>query len=201
MQLNVTKHKQFKNIFKLSANLFPDLRGTFEESFNETIREVLPKSFKIVQENISTSIPFVIRGMHWQLPPYAQAKFVHVAKGRIIDIFTDIRTSSKTFMQTGTFLLNQGESVYIPEGFAHGFLVLKDAVVQYKVNNVYNPETARSFNFKSLGTPVLLETEGITDQEKGRISQNHFYQSKQDQEAKLLVEYTSDDNEKVNLFN
>ena len=197
--LTVTKHNKFKNIIKFEGKLFPDLRGTFEESFNETIKEALPKTFKPVQDNISTSIPFVLRGMHWQLPPFDQAKFVHVAKGRVIDIFTDIRKSSKTFMESGTFLLNQGESVYIPEGFAHGFLALKDAVVIYKVNNPYAPEYAKSFNFKSLGTPILLECKDITDQEKGRISKNHFYQSRQDQEAKLLAEHIAEEGK--DLFN
>jgi dTDP-4-dehydrorhamnose 3,5-epimerase len=145
-----TIHSTFSDIFKITSDVYPDNRGSFEESFNEIIKNELPESFKVCQENISISKANVARGLHWQIYPYTQAKFVHCAKGKIIDIFVDIKQHSPTFLKVGGFLLNQGESVYVPTGYAHGFITLDEAVVVYKVNNPYAPEYARDLNFKEM---------------------------------------------------
>lgn len=150
MNYITTSHPVLPEVLKFSARVFPDNRGTFEESYNKEIQEILGDNFIPCQDNISISKKGVARGMHWQLPPFAQAKFVHCAKGEITDIFIDIRKNSLDFCKAGLFVLKQGESVFIPEGFAHGFIANDNAVVTYKVNNVYNKASARSFNINSL---------------------------------------------------
>lgn len=145
-----TIHNTFTDIFKITSDVYPDNRGSFEESFNEIIKNELPESFKVCQENISISKANVARGLHWQLYPYRQAKFVHCAKGKIIDIFVDIRKDSKTIFKPGYFVLNQGESAFIPRGYAHGFIAMEESVVVYKVDSPYAPEYARDMDLKGM---------------------------------------------------
>ena len=140
----------FNDVFKITSDVYPDNRGSFEESFNEIISNELPVSFETCQENISISKANVARGLHWQIYPYRQAKFVHCAKGKIIDIFVDIRKGSKTIFKPGYFMLNQGESVFIPRGFAHGFIAIEESVVVYKVDSPYAPEYARDMDLKEM---------------------------------------------------
>jgi dTDP-4-dehydrorhamnose 3,5-epimerase len=122
--------------------VFSDDRGYFLESYNKKEFEKAIGKISFVQDNESKSSIGVLRGLHFQKPPYAQAKLVRCIEGKVLDIAVDIREGSETFGQHITVELS-GENkkqVFIPRGFAHGFLVLSNsAIVSYKVDNSYAP--------------------------------------------------------------
>ena len=127
----------------IDPTVFGDNRGYFLESYNEKeFKEVIGK-VSFVQDNESKSSKGVLRGLHFQKSPFAQAKLVRCIEGKVLDVVVDIRKNSKTYGQYFTTELS-GENkkqVFIPRGFAHGFLVLSDsAIFAYKVDNNYAPE-------------------------------------------------------------
>ena len=130
-------------VFTIEPSVFGDHRGYFLESFNLEKFEENISPIKFVQDNESKSSKGVLRGMHFQKPPYAQAKLVRCIEGEVLDVAVDIRKNSKTYGQHVTVLLS-GENkrqLFVPRGFAHGFLVLSDtATFAYKVDNTYAPE-------------------------------------------------------------
>lgn len=147
---------EIEGVFILEPRVFPDERGSFSvtftaKDFSERIAEM-----EFVQDNQSVSKHGVIRGLHYQLPPYAQAKLVRVVAGRVIDVAVDIRKGSPTFGRHVAVELSEDNhrQLFIPEGFAHGFSVLSEkAVLQYKCNNYYSPshEGGVSFDDPQLG--------------------------------------------------
>jgi len=124
----------------VEPTLFGDDRGYFLESYNKKKFEEAIGNISFVQDNESKSAKGVLRGLHFQKPPYSQAKLVRCIKGKVLDVAVDIRDGSKTFGQHVTVELS-GENkkqVFIPRGFAHGFLVLSEsAIFAYKVDNSY----------------------------------------------------------------
>lgn len=127
----------------VEPKVFEDKRGYFFESFNaDKFAEIgIDKTF--VQDNQSLSQKGVLRGLHFQNPPYAQAKLVRVIKGAVLDIAVDIRKSSPTYGQSFAIELSEENKkmLYIPEGFAHGFLTLEDdTIFTYKCSDNYHPE-------------------------------------------------------------
>ncbi len=123
--------------------VFEDNRGHFFEAFNEqTFTET--SAFRFVQDNQSYSKKGVIRGLHYQLPPFAQTKLVRVVSGEILDVAVDIRKGSPTFGKVFSIKLSAAnkKQLLIPRGFAHGFSVLSDhAELLYKCDNFYNKES------------------------------------------------------------
>ena len=132
-----------EDLLIIEPPLFKDDRGFFYESYN---KKNLDKIIKIafVQDNESKSNKGVVRGLHFQLPPFEQAKLVRCVSGKILDVAVDLRINSKTF---GKFLSVELSSennfqLFVPKGFAHGFQVLSEtAIVNYKVDNFYNPKS------------------------------------------------------------
>ena len=122
--------------------VFSDDRGWFLESYNKKNREQAIGKISFVQDNESKSSKGVLRGLHFQKPPYAQAKLVRCIEGKVLDVAVDIREGSDTYGEHVSVELS-GENkkqVFIPRGFAHGFLVLSNtAIVSYKVDNSYAP--------------------------------------------------------------
>ena len=144
-----------------------DSRGYFVETFvSNKLEEFLGYQINFCQDNESKSSKGVLRGLHYQLPPYAQTKLVRVISGRVLDIAVDIRKNSPTFGQHVAVLLS-GENkkqLLIPRGFAHGFVVLEDdTVFAYKVDNYYSPECDRgiAFDDKSLNIDWILKKEEL----------------------------------------
>ena len=128
----------------IEPKVFKDARGYFFESFSEAkFRELTGLNTTFVQDNESRSKEGVVRGLHFQLPPFAQSKLVRVVEGEILDVAVDIRRGSPTFGRSVAVVLS-GENhrqLFVPRGFAHGFVVRRgDAVVQYKCDNPYAPE-------------------------------------------------------------
>lgn len=128
----------------IEPRVFGDSRGYFFESFSERDfkREVADVDF--VQDNESKSSYGVVRGLHFQRPPYAQAKLVRVVKGKVLDVAVDLRKGSPTFGHHVAVELSEDNhrQMFIPRGFAHGFSVLSDEVIfQYKCDNFYAPQS------------------------------------------------------------
>ena len=137
------KRLSMPDIILVDPQSFPDDRGFFFESFKES--EFLSGGIdkKFVQDSFSHSIRGVIRGLHFQKTPKAQAKLVSVLKGEIFDVAVDIRKNSPTYGKWVSEILseNNHKLLYMPEGFAHGFCVLsEEADVLYKISNEYSPE-------------------------------------------------------------
>jgi dTDP-4-dehydrorhamnose 3,5-epimerase len=133
-----------QGLFILEPTIYEDDRGWFFESFHqERFQENTGYTQSFVQDNESFSRKDVLRGLHFQMPPMAQAKLVKVLKGRVLDVAVDIRKDSATYGQYQKIELSDSNRrmFFIPEGFAHGFLALSDEVIfQYKCSNFYSPE-------------------------------------------------------------
>ncbi len=131
-------------------NVFEDNRGYFFEAYNEKIFSEAGIGIKFVQDNQSKSSYGVIRGLHYQLNPFAQAKLVRVLEGRILDVAVDIRKGSPTYGKHFDLELSaeNKKQLFIPAGFAHGFSVLSEtAIVLYKCNEFYNKESEGGIRF------------------------------------------------------
>ena len=136
---------KLEGCFILEPKIILDERGYFMESFNEnTFQNGTGKSVHFVQDNQSFSTKGVLRGMHYQTGEHAQAKLVRVLNGAVLDVVVDIRPESTTYGQYVSILLSteNQKQLFIPRGFAHGFLVLSDtATFFYKCDNFYNKES------------------------------------------------------------
>ena len=131
-----------EDLLIIEPQLFKDDRGFFYESYN---KNNLDKVINIVfvQDNESKSNKGVVRGLHFQLPPFEQAKLVRCVSGKILDVVVDLRKNSKTYGKSFSIELSSenNKQLFVPKGFAHGFQVLsEDAIVNYKVDNFYNPK-------------------------------------------------------------
>ena len=134
----------------VEPNVFEDSRGYFFEAYNETIFKQNGIACNFLQDNQSKSSKGVVRGLHYQLPPFAQSKLVRVLDGVIIDVAVDIRKGSPTYGQHFALELSSEnkKQLFIPAGFAHGFSVLSEtAVVLYKCDALYNKESEGGIRF------------------------------------------------------
>ena len=141
--MNVIK-TDIEGLVVLEPRVFGDSRGYFFESFNARTFEEAVGNVNFVQDNESKSSYGVVRGLHFQKPPHAQAKLVRVVKGKVLDVAVDLRKGSPTFGKYVAVELSEDNhrQVFIPRGFAHGFSVLSDEVIfQYKCDNYYAPES------------------------------------------------------------
>ena len=132
-----------EGVYVIEPMVFGDARGYFFESFSEREFKEKVGDIHFVQDNESMSKFGVMRGLHFQRPPYAQSKLVRCVKGEVIDVAVDVRKGSPTYGQHVAVLLTEENhrQFFIPQGFAHGFAVLSEsAVFQYKCDNFYHPE-------------------------------------------------------------
>ena len=140
MRLLKTK---IKDLIILEPEVFGDKRGYFIESYNQKKFENIVGKVLFVQDNESKSTKGVLRGLHFQKPPFDQAKLVRCIAGKVLDVAVDIRNGSKTYGQHLALELSceNKRQFFVPRGFAHGFLVLSEnAIFSYKVDNVYAPD-------------------------------------------------------------
>ena len=147
--------------------VFLDDRGYFFESFNDKEFREKVCNTTFVQDNQSKSCKGTLRGLHWQAPPFAQSKLVRVTKGAVIDVAVDIRVGSPTFGKHVAVKLSDENNyqLFIPRGFAHGFIALTDDVIfQYKCDNLYSKDSERAARWDSINwnleeynidTPIL----------------------------------------------
>ena len=130
-----------EDLLIIDPQLFKDDRGFFYESYNKNNLDI---NIVFVQDNESKSYKGVIRGLHFQAPPFEQTKLVRCVSGNILDVAVDLRTNSKTYGMSFSIELSSDnkKQLLIPKGFAHGFQILSEtAIVNYKVDNYYNPKS------------------------------------------------------------
>lgn len=162
-------HTPIEGLVILEPLIFHDTRGYFYESYNQQKMKELGIDTIFVQDNQSYSQKGVIRGLHFQKPPFAQAKLVRVIKGKVLDVAVDIRKSSPTYGQHFSIILT-GENhrqFLIPEGFAHGFVALEDdSIFTYKCSQFYHKEAEMSIRYNDPtlninwgldNTPIMTE--------------------------------------------
>ena len=162
---------EIPGVLILEPKIFGDSRGYFFESFSERefVEQVCDTRF--VQDNESKSYYGVVRGLHFQKPPHAQAKLVRVIKGRVLDVAVDIRKGSPTYGKHVAVELTEDNhrQFFIPKGFAHGFAVLsQDAVFQYKCDAYYAPQSegAIAWNDPDLGIDWTIPADQVILSEK-----------------------------------
>lgn len=165
---------EIQGLFIIEPDVYGDSRGYFFESFNKRrFEEQTGISVDFVQDNESRSAYGIVRGLHFQKPPHAQAKLVRVVSGRVLDVAVDLREGSPTYGRHVAVELS-GENhrqMFIPKGFAHGFSVLsEEAVFQYKCDDYYAPETegAVAWDDPDLAIDWLVLAEDIRLSEKDR---------------------------------
>jgi dTDP-4-dehydrorhamnose 3,5-epimerase len=153
----------------IKPRIFEDNRGYFFESYNQNKFRENGLHYSFVQDNESLSTLGIIRGLHYQLAPYAQAKLIRVIYGSVFDVAVDLRENSSTYGQWyGCELSAENkEQLLVPRGFAHGFSVLSDkAIVFYKCDNFYHPESERGINYRD----PFLNIDWKTEPEKAIVS-------------------------------
>lgn len=170
--MKITK-TQFPGLILIEPDIFKDERGYFFESFHKDKYAKAGIDTVFVQDNESKSTRGVVRGLHYQLEPYAQGKLVRVIQGKVYDVVVDLRKGSPTFGKWFGIELDDvtKKQMYIPRGFAHGFSVLSEtAIFSYKCDNVYSQENERGINLTDpklgIDWKLLREEQNISEKDK-----------------------------------
>ena len=168
---------EIEGVVIIEPRIFKDERGYFYESFSQREFEEKVCRTTFVQDNQSKSSYGVLRGLHFQKPPYCQSKLVRCIKGAVLDVAVDIRKGSPTFGKYVAVELTEDNhrQFFVPRGFAHGFAVLSDeAVFQYKCDNFYNKESEGSvaWNDPQLGIDWRIPFDKVLLSEKDKLSKN-----------------------------
>ena len=168
------------DLLLIEPEIYGDDRGFFFESFNQkNFEKVTGKKINFVQDNHSKSIKGVLRGLHYQLPPKSQGKLVRVSQGEVFDVVVDLRQSSASFGKwVGEILSAENKKqIWIPEGFAHGFLTLSDtAEFLYKTTDFYSLENEHSINWNDPNIGIKWPDINIVLSEKDKVA-NTFLNS------------------------
>jgi dTDP-4-dehydrorhamnose 3,5-epimerase len=150
----VVTQTNIKGLLILEPRIFTDSRGVFYETFNaDVFKEKTGLNLPFLQDNESISCKNVLRGLHFQIPPFAQGKLVRVVSGKVLDVAVDLRKSSETYGKHQVFELSaeNKKQLWIPPGFAHGFVALEDnSVFNYKCTNYYSPVSERTIQWNDV---------------------------------------------------
>ncbi len=171
--LKSNKGYQFLGIFQIFPKIFEDNRGFFYESWNQNeFNKLIKREVSFVQDNHSQSKKGVLRGLHYQIPKMAQGKLVRCTSGKVYDVFVDLRKNQNTFGQWGSVELNSNlkNLIWIPEGFAHGFLTLsKFAELQYKTTDFWSKSLEKTILWNDPDINIIwpLKNSGL---EKPKLS-------------------------------
>ena len=171
---------KLEGVWIIEPKIFGDERGYFFESFRlDLFKEVTGFSGEFVQDNESLSSKGVLRGLHFQKPPMAQAKLVRVVRGAVLDVVVDLRKSSPTYGQSETIVLDAKDKrmFFVPEGFAHGFQTLEDdTIFQYKCSNYYSKEHEMGllWNDAELDIPWIEDSYIISEKDQNQLSFDGF---------------------------
>ena len=163
---------KLNGILLFENDSFKDIRGSFSEAYKKSVfSKFLPNDIDFIQDNESVSNYGVLRGLHFQKSPFQQSKLVRVSAGEIQDVIVDIRKDSDTFGEFISIILSKEnqKQIFIPRGFAHGFLTLsKTAIINYKVDNYYSPDndTGVLFNDSNIGIDWNINESDIIISEK-----------------------------------
>ena len=170
--------QSISDVILIEPTVHGDERGYFMESFKQDVFEnALGYKVNFIQDNESKSTKGVLRGLHYQLPPYTQAKLVRVVKGSVLDVAVDIRQNSNTFGQYVSLVLSEEnkKQLFVPRGFAHGFIVLsKEAIFSYKVDNKYTPQHEHTILWNDIDLDIDWHLDDIvpslSDKDKNSVS-------------------------------
>ena len=171
-------HQLISDVILIDLLVHGDDRGYFVEIFRQDLfAAALGYQVNFVQDNESKSTKGVLRGLHYQIPPFSQSKLVRVLKGKVLDVAVDIRKNSPTFGQHIAIELSSEnmKQLFIPQGFAHGFAVLSEiAIINYRVDNLYSPEHEKgiAFNDLKLNIDWRFKMEELKLSEKDRLHPN-----------------------------
>lgn len=160
---------EIEGLYKIQLDKFTDNRGWFLKTYNEDFFRNKALNFDIEETFFSYSVKDVIRGMHFQTPPYDHKKLVSVIKGKILDVVVDLRKDSPTYKQYLTFELSEDNnlSLIIPKGLAHGFAVLsEDAITSYMVGKGYSKENDTGIRYDGFGFEWPISKPIISDRDK-----------------------------------
>jgi len=177
--MNSLQQHKISGLKLLQPSIFQDARGYFFESYNYETFKKLGIEDVFVQDNQSFSKKNVIRGLHFQAPPFAQAKLVRVMKGAVMDVAVDLRKNSPTYGQHFSVELNEENQLqlYIPVGFAHGFAALEEnTILAYKCSNIYHKDSERSivFDDKDLNIHWNIENPIVTEKDLQGVCFKNF---------------------------
>ena len=171
-QIKVTKCP-IEGLYIIEPAVHGDSRGYFMETYNQNDMHEAGLDMVFVQDNQSMSVKGVLRGLHFQKPPYAQGKLVRVIKGAVMDVAVDLRKDSPTYGKWESVVLTEENKIqfWIPEGFAHGFVTLEDdTIFAYKCTNVYNKESEGSILWNDPDINIEWNIENPILSEKDKIS-------------------------------
>ena len=170
------------DVLLIEPKVFGDARGFFFESFNQrAFNEVTGLDVQFVQDNHSRSVRHVLRGLHYQLPPYAQGKLVRAVVGEVFDVAVDLRPDSPTLGRWAGAVLSaeNKRQMWVPPGFAHGFLVLSEAAeFLYKTTDYYVPEYERSIRWDDPDLGIDWPLDGAIPQLSGKDAQAACWRSR-----------------------
>ncbi len=166
-----------EGVWVFEPKVWNDARGYFVETFNASALPDEIRNTTFVQDNEAKSTKGVLRGLHYQLPPFAQAKLVRCVQGEVLDVIVDVRPGSKTYGQYLSVILNEisKKQLFVPHGFAHGYVVLSDtAVFAYKCDQFYHPiaEGGLNYNDPQLAIDWILPLESLIVSDKDLILPN-----------------------------
>lgn len=164
----------FEGVWVFEPKIWNDQRGYFVETFNASTLPDELNHIHFVQDNEAKSTRGVLRGLHYQLPPYAQSKLVRCVMGEVLDVIVDVRPNSPTYGQYLSIILNEinKKQLFVPHGFAHGYVVLSDiAVFAYKCDNFYAPgkEGGLLYNDEGLNINWILPISEMIVSDKDKI--------------------------------
>lgn len=167
------------DLILIKPRVFPDSRGYFYESYNQQKFSVQNLNMSFVQDNLSKSEKGVLRGLHFQKPPFSQGKLVYVIKGAVLDVAVDLRKDSATYGQHYKVELSEENhhQLYVPEGFAHGFLTLcDDTIFAYKCTNYYEQPSEDSiiWNDHKLGIDWGINNPKVSEKDQNAQSFRAF---------------------------
>jgi len=171
-------HQLISDVILIDPLLHGDDRGYFVETFRQDLfEEAVGYQVNFVQDNESKSTKGVLRGLHYQIPPFSQSKLVRVLEGKVLDVAVDIRKNSPTFGQHIAIELSSENmrQIFIPQGFAHGFAALSEiAIINYRVDNLYSPEHEKgiAFNDLKLNIDWRFKMKELKLSEKDRLHPN-----------------------------
>lgn len=160
------EHTLIKGLYQITPNIFEDDRGCFVKNINASFFKKNNLKYSFEESYYSISYKNTIRGMHFQIPPFAHSKLVYVVHGQILDVVLDLRVNSKTYGKYCEFEISDKNKtiLYIPEGLAHGFKTLSDsATIIYNVTTVYSKEHDKGIKYNSFGmnwnvnNPIISE--------------------------------------------
>ena len=175
LAINSNKGSIIKGPLIIKPKIFIDQRGYFFESWNHSeFNKIISREVYFVQDNHSESKSGILRGLHYQLKPKAQAKLVRCTRGEVFDVLVDMRKDSDTFGEWSSVVLNEQNKLqfWIPEGFAHGFMSLKDSSeVQYKTNEYWEKDYERSLFWEDSDLDINWPI--VNNNKKYKVITNH----------------------------